>query len=148
MQGTSQSHHNYQFLVAYNQKENCQYDNNPCNLKVIWNIFLWVCVHTWEKSFRNLIRSNQNQIVFTIFQINRKMVNTMCCIPLHGVCWNQIEIGLYLLFSKFPIWKIVDTIWFRFDLIRFICVCDWCSGQNEWNMTVVTVFLTILLVKN
>ena len=27
-----------------------------------------------EKYFRNIIKSNRNQIVFTIFQINRKMI--------------------------------------------------------------------------
>ena len=30
-----------------------------------------------EESFRNLIKSNKNQIVFTIFQINREVVNTI-----------------------------------------------------------------------
>ena len=33
-------------------------------------------MHT-EKYFRNLVNSNRNQIVFTTFQINRKMVNTI-----------------------------------------------------------------------
>ena len=33
-------------------------------------------LHT-EKSFRNFLKSTRNQIIFTIFQINRKMVNTI-----------------------------------------------------------------------
>ena len=39
-------------------------------------IMLRFLIHT-EKFFRNLIKSNRNQIVFTIFQINWKMVNTI-----------------------------------------------------------------------
>ena len=49
-----------------------------------------IAVHT-EKYFRNLIKSTRNQIVFTIFQL----------------IWNHINR------------RMVNTIWFRVDLIRF-----------------------------
>ena len=67
------------------------------------------CRETWEsrtavrseKSFRNLIKSNRNQIVSTIIWL---------------------------------IWKMVNTIWFPFYLIRFrkdFSVCE-TSGSLRW----------------
>ena len=52
-------------------------------------------VHT-EKSFRNLVKSNRNQIVFIIFQL----------------IWNQTNVRLVQNQSS----EMVNTIWFRFDL--------------------------------
>ena len=60
-------------------------------------VIFWYTVHT-EKSFQCLIKSTRNQIVFTIFRL----------------IWIQMNR------------KMVNTIWFRFDLIRFrkkISVC-------------------------
>ena len=54
--------------------------------------------HT-EKSFRNLIISNRNQSGFTIFRL----------------IWNQTD-TIRLLFWVYG--KMINTIWFRFDLIR------------------------------
>ena len=54
-------------------------------------------VHT-EKYFRNLIKSNWNQIVFTIFQLICNQTTSV---------WLQAN------------GKMVNTIWFQFDLIRF-----------------------------
>jgi len=55
-----------------------------------------------EKSFRNLINSNRNQIVFSIFNDWFGIANGHC--PF--VVPNQSR-------------KMVNTIWFRFDSIRF-----------------------------
>ena len=57
------------------------------------------CVHT-HKYFPDLLKSNRNQVVFTIFR----------------VIWNQTD-RIRLLFQINP--KMVNTILFRFDFIRF-----------------------------
>ena len=69
----------------------------------LWMSSFWVglFVHT-EKSFRNVIKSNRNQIVFTIFRL----------------IWNQTEEWGFKYGSK-SIGKMVNTIWFQFDLIYF-----------------------------
>ena len=69
-------------------------------------------IHT-EKSFRNIIKSNRNQIVFTIFWL----------------IWNQTEVRLLFQINR----KMVNTIWFRVDLIRFrknfsVCVEKPCAN--------------------
>ena len=76
-----------------------------------------------EKSFRNLIKSNRNQIVLYIFRLiwNSKRTASVCCSKVNR--------------------KMVNTIWFRFDLIRFrtyFTVCghvsilwrDWITGLS------------------
>ena len=57
-----------------------------------------------EKSFRNLIKSNQNQIVWTIFRL----------------IWNQADI-VRLVSNQSNMYHrcMVNTIWFRFDLMQF-----------------------------
>ena len=59
-----------------------------------------------EKYFRNLIKSYLNQIVITIFRL----------------IWNQTKrTSVWIQINR----KMVNTIWFRFDLIsfgRFLCV--------------------------
>ena len=79
----------------------------------------WVCLHT-EKSCRNHIKSNQNQIVYTIFRINRKFVNTI---------WFRFDLIWWFDFLFQINRKVVFTIWFRFDLIWFLrvwtCFKDW-----------------------
>ena len=57
-----------------------------------------VFVHT-EKSFRNLIKSTRNQIVFTM----------------HRLIWNSKRTSVWFQLNR----KMVNTIWFRFDLIIF-----------------------------
>ena len=67
-------------------------------------------VHT-EKSFQNLIKSNRNQIVFTLFRL----------------IWNQTDVHLISINRK-----MVNTIWFRVDLIRFLknfSVCIFVSAK-------------------
>ena len=59
-----------------------------------WTINL----HT-DKSFRNLIESNRNQILFTM----------------HRLIWNQTDVRLLFQINR----CMVNKIWFRFDLIRF-----------------------------
>ena len=54
-------------------------------------------IHT-EKYFWNFIKSNRNQIVFTIFRLN----------------WNSKRSVRFKINQK-----MVNTIWFRFDLIKF-----------------------------
>ena len=61
----------------------------------IWSLY----IHT-EKYFRNLLKSNRNRIVFTFFQL----------------IWNsKWTVSVWFQINR----KIVNTIWFRFDLIRF-----------------------------
>ena len=75
-------------------------------------------VHT-DKSFRNLIKSNQNQIVCTIFRLIWNQTDVRL-VP------NQLENGTYNLI----------TVWFNKILERFVCVWVsfkhlgnvWCSG--------------------
>ena len=68
-----------------------------------------------EKSFRNLIKSTWNQIVFTIFQLIWNQTDTFVCFQIN--------------------WKMVNTIWFQIDLIRFFCVCKFhqsgCYGISR-----------------
>ena len=92
-----------------------QDDNNDYFKRVFfWRIILHKTAHgnpiqnlfpcgnsPWhaEKSFRNLIISYRNQIVFTIFRL----------------IWNQTDVRLLFQINQ----KMVDTIWFRVDLIKF-----------------------------
>ena len=55
-------------------------------------------VHT-EKSFRNHSKLNRNQIVIINFRL----------------IWNQTDASVWFQINR----KMVNTIWFRFDLIRF-----------------------------
>ena len=57
-------------------------------------------LHT-EKSFRNLIKSNRTRIVFTNFRL----------------IWHQTDF-VWCYINR----KMVFIIWFRFDLIRCLCV--------------------------
>ena len=67
-----------------------------------------------EKSFQNLIKSNRNQTVFTIFRL----------------IWNSKTntIGLLLQINL----CMVNTVWFRFDF----CVCDRCSLLRESSLSI------------
>ena len=51
--------------------------------------------HT-EKSFRNPIKSNRNQIIFTIFRLvwNNKRTLSICCSKQIGKWWIQFYFGL------------------------------------------------------
>jgi len=72
-----------------------------------------ILIHT-EKFFRNLIKSNQNQIVFTIIFL---------------LIWNTNR-HVRLLFQINQC--MVRTIWFRFDIIRFrkdFSVCSILIGN-------------------
>ena len=75
------------------------------------------CVHT-HKYFPDLLKSNRNQVVFTIFR----------------VIWNQTD-RIRLLFQINP--KMVNTILFRFDFIRFqkkfsVCGDFICLGVEKF----------------
>ena len=63
-----------------------------------------------EKSFRNLIKSDRNQIVFTIFRM----------------IWNQTAVRTWFQINR----KRVNTIRFRFDLIRFRKYFSVCSSEQ------------------
>ena len=68
-------------------------------LKHLSKIYILVSMSSWvhtEKSFRNLIKSNRNQIVFTIFRF----------------IWNSKQTSIWIQINL----TIVNTIWFRFDL--------------------------------
>ena len=84
------------------------------NSKWIVNVSYWSAgepdisdVHT-DKSFRNLIKSNRNQIVITIFQWIWNQTN-LCLVP------NPSEM--------------VNTTWFQFDLRRFLKDSSVCAGK-------------------
>ena len=66
------------------------------------------CLSHKEKSFRNLVKSNRNQIVFTIFRL----------------IWNQTDVRLLFQINR----KMVNTIWYRFHLIRFRKKFSVCSS--------------------
>ena len=68
-------------------------------------ISLYLCIYT-EKTFWNLINSNRNQIVFTIFRL----------------IWNIKRALSVWQFKR----KMVNTIWFRFELMRFQKVFSVC----------------------
>ena len=59
--------------------------------------------HT-EKYFRDLIKSNRNQIVFIIFRL---------------ICNQTNSDRLLFQINR----KLVNIVWFWFDLIRFLCMC-------------------------
>ena len=66
---------------------------------------LTISPHT-EKTFRNLIKLTRNQIVFTIFRL----------------IWHQTDVCLVFQINR----KMVNTIWFLFNLIRFRKVFSVC----------------------
>ena len=78
-------------------------------------------LHT-EKSFRNLIKSNRNKIVYTIFRL----------------IWNQTD-TVRLLFQINRC--MVNTIWFQVDLIRFRKNFSVCA--SHWVRTFETQFRSI-----
>ena len=98
-------------------------------LSFIYHLFIYLVCRSLEpatpntgKSFRNLIKSNRNQIVFTIFRL----------------IWNTKRTCPFVLqFNR----KMVNTIWFRFDLIRFrkdfsVCVLENCLVQSSERLVV------------
>ena len=100
--------------------------NSRCNVSQCWRlIVLCKCgglrlrLHT-EKSFRNLIESTRNQIVFTIFWLIWIQTDSVRLVP------NHSENGKYNLISG----------WFHFNKIakRFICVCtEFVKLQGYFN---------------
>ena len=73
----------------------------------------WGCiVYTRLTSHREIvIKSNRNQIVFTIFDWFGTKQTSDWFGTKQTLVWFQI------------IHKVLNTIWFRVDLIRFLCVC-------------------------
>ena len=76
-------------------------------LSFIYHLFIYLVCRSLEpatpntgKSFRNLIKSNRNQIVFTIFRL----------------IWNTKRTCPFVFQIN---WKMVNTIWFRFYWTRF-----------------------------
>jgi len=65
-----------------------------------WQDACYLRIHT-EKYFRNLIKSNRNQIVLTIFRL-----------------FGTKRMSVWFHINR----KMVNTIWFQFDLLRFLCV--------------------------
>jgi len=64
----------------------------------VWSFFPVQLSYT-EKSFRNLIKSYLNQIVFTMYRL----------------IWNSKRTSFWFKINR----CMVNTIWYRFDLIRF-----------------------------
>ena len=59
-----------------------------------------------EKSFRNLIKSNWNRIVFTM----------------HRLIWNQMEVRLVLNQSENGKYNLISVLFIKISKI-FLCVC-------------------------
>ena len=72
-------HYQTEFSSAANQAEKCNYTRNLIRVSRP-NSCCVVQVHT-EKSFRNLIKSKPNKIVFTMHRLiwNRKRTLSVCC---------------------------------------------------------------------
>ena len=106
----SKATHFNSYFGEDNASYTCQNAQILKNKKRYWKWirkrFLWVYVHT-EKYFRNHIKSNRNQIVFTIFQLIRNKMDTVRLVP------SQSENGKYNLIS---VW--LNKISKRFLLYR------------------------------
>ena len=75
--------------------------------------------HT-KKPFRNLTISNRNQIAFTI----------------HRLIWNRKGTSVWFKISR----KMLNTIWFQFDLIRIRTNFSECAGRPVWTIFTTTKF--------
>ena len=80
--------------------------------------------------FPNLAKSNWNQIVFTVFRLiwNRKRTLSVCCFQIKR--------------------KMVNTIWFQFDLVRFrkdFSVCGNNSPQLSDKLPPLEVMVNLTL---
>ena len=84
-----------QITLSWTDKNEIKYPSYKQILFLTGRVLTYI--HT-QKLFRNLIKSNQNQIVFTILRL----------------IWNQTDVHLVQINHK-----MVNTIWFQFDLIRF-----------------------------
>ena len=85
---------------------------------------------TQEKTFRNLVKSDRSQIVFTIFRLICNSKRTPI-FTIFRLIWNSKR--------TFPInRKMVNTIWFRFQLTRFQKVFSLCCthkhGEIDFNI--------------
>ena len=108
-----------------------------------------------ENYFRNLVKPTRNQIVFTIFRLTLNQTDVRL-VPkqsengkynlisvfghLSEILLNQTEIRLHLPWTNWfrskrtYVWfkinrKMVNTIWFRVDLIRFRKYFSACTGS-------------------
>ena len=74
---------------------------------------------------RNFIKSNRGQIAFTIFRL----------------IWNQTDVSVWFQINR----KMVNTIWFRFDLIRFgkdfsVWMCSCSNGAYIFRLQLIEWF--------
>ena len=125
-----------EFHLVQNRKESCHRDHIPFNVKGngigVFSVFMMprdTSLSDTEKSFQNLIKSNRNQIVFTIFRLiwsTNGGVNTS---------FLSADTADLLAFSyqKFPAHRPLQTVLEPFSeaIYSFPCSSRNHRGSNE-----------------
>ena len=131
--------------TLHNFYQNAFYHSNIQNAQILFNTLYLkknksnqnmqqLCIHT-EKSFRNLIKSNWNQIVFIMHDLFHDY---------HDLFWSERTSVWFQIIGK-----IANPIWFQLDLIRFrkdLSVCRICLSC--WTISFYSNYLNLILISN